>query len=66
MNCNRSAPPCAPRCRVLSLEEYRGLAWRRERGLDTLSDLMREYAAKRRPRGNYQIPLPGDLIEDQP
>ena len=37
--------------------------WRRARGLQTLSDLIRDYAAIRRPRGPYRTPLPGDLIE---
>lgn len=39
------------------------LNWRRACGLITISDHVREYAAVRRPRGNYSTPMPDDLIE---
>lgn len=39
-----------------------GYAWRRDRGLLTLSDIVRAYAMKRRPRGPYWVPMPDDLL----
>ena len=39
------------------------LAWRRASGLQTLNDYGDAYAACRRPRGGYSVPLPEDLDE---
>lgn len=39
------------------------IAWRRATGLKTRNDLGDEYAACRRPRGNYRVPLPEDLCD---
>jgi hypothetical protein len=41
----------------------RGYAWRKARGLLTISDHIRAYRAIRAPRGDYAVPLPGDLIK---
>lgn len=39
------------------------LQWRRARGLMTISDLVADYKAMRRPRGAYLMPMPDDLID---
>jgi len=58
--------PVRPRDNIISFRrspEPGSLAWRYERGLCTISDLVDDYRSKRRPRGPYIIPMPDDLIE---
>lgn len=52
-----------PKTRVLRLPypEPGSRAWRRARGLQTLSDLSHEYEAVRNSRGDYSVSLPEDL-----
>lgn len=54
MSDNNSTVPAAP--------ESGGYQWRRDRGLLTISDMIRRYAAVRHPRGPYRVPMVDDYL----
>lgn len=49
-------------CNRLAQRQPSRYAWRVSRGLETISDLIREYEASRIPKGSYATPMPDDLI----